>query len=102
MSYKDIITDENGDIEFLNGDLKVNESDAQHVDHIITTDKGQFRQFPLLGVGIGRLLNGTPNQIEVQQQIRLNLESDGYNVRQITIDNTKGFDIDIDAERKNV
>jgi hypothetical protein len=102
MSYKDIITDENGDIEFVNGDLKIDESDAQHVDHIVTADKGQFRQFPLVGVGIGRLLNGTPNKIEVQQQIKVNLESDGYNVRQITIDQTNGFDINIDAERKNV
>ena len=102
MSYKDLITDENGDIQFLGGDFKIDESDAQHVEHIVFTDKGQFRQFPLLGVGIGRLLNGSPNRIEIQQQIKLNLESDGYNVRSVGVDLSDGLNLDIDAERKNV
>lgn len=102
MSYKDIITDATGDIQFVNGDFRIEESDAQHVEHIVFTDKGQFRQYPLIGVGIGRLLNGSPNKVEIQQQIKLNLESDGYNVRSVSVGLSDGLDLDIDAERKNI
>ena len=52
--FKDIIVDQTGDLEILNGDIFVNESDSQHLEFIITADKGQFRQFPLIGVGIRR------------------------------------------------
>lgn len=100
--YKDLIIDPTGDLVFINGDIKVDESDTQHVDHIVVADKGQFRQFPLIGVGILRMINGSPNRQELKQQIKLQLESDGYNVRQIAIDPNDMLSIEIDAERKNV
>ena len=100
-TYKDLIVDETGDLIIVNGDVKIDESDTQHVDHIVVADKGQFRQFPLIGVGILRMVNGSPNPQELKQQIKLQLESDGYNVRQITIDPNDMLSINIDAERKN-
>lgn len=103
MAYKDMITDQSNDLEFVNGDIRINESDSQHVEHIMIADKGQFRQFPLIGVGIKRQLNGSFNPQEVKQNIKLQLESDGYNVRQVVIEPTiDDFKIDIDAERKNI
>ena len=99
--FKDIIIDDDGDISFFNGDFKVKESDSQHVEHIMISDRGQFRQFPLIGVGIYRLFSGSPNVQFVRQQIKLQLESDGYNVRQITINPQNITEIEIDAERKN-
>lgn len=102
MSYKDLITDADGDLIFLNGDIKIDESDTQHVEHILIADKGQFRQFPLIGVGIARYYNGSINKQELKQSVKLQLESDGYNVRQIVVDTTDKLKIDIDADRKNV
>jgi hypothetical protein len=102
MSYKDLITDADGDLIFLNGDIKIDESDTQHVEHILIADKGQFRQFPLIGVGIARYYNGSINKQELKQSVKLQLESDGYNVRQIVVDTTEKLKIDIDADRKNV
>jgi hypothetical protein len=99
--FKDIITDENGDLIILNGDFKVNESDSQHVEHIVIADKGQFRQFPLIGVGIKKTINGSVNPQRVKQQIKLQLESDGFNVRQIEVNPNDPLNIQIDAERKN-
>lgn len=100
MAYKDIITDSNNDLEIVNGDFKVDESDSQHVEHILIADKGQFRQHPLIGVGINRQMNGSINPQEIRQTIKLQLESDGYNVRKIDIDPSDEMKIDIDAERK--
>jgi len=97
-TYKDIITDSDGDLIIDSGDLKFDESDSQHVEHILTADKGHFRQFPLVGVGIKRMTNGEFNSQEIKQTIKLQLESDNYFVKNISVDNGQ---INIDAERKN-
>jgi hypothetical protein len=103
-TFTDIITDADGDLEILNGDLFINDSDSQHVEMILTADKGQFRQFPLIGVGLRKFINDaflTSSQA-IKQAIKLQLESDGYNVRKLDVSNvTKGI-IDIDATRKNI
>lgn len=101
-TFKDLKTDENNDLIILNGDFKIDDSDSQHVEHILIADKGQFRQFPLIGMGIGRSLNGSINSQSLRQQIKIQLESDGFNVRQIQIDPNDELKIDIDAERKNI
>lgn len=102
MAFKDVILDSDGDMEILNGDIFINESDSQHVEMILTADKGQFRQFPLIGVGIKKFSNGPFSPQAIKQSIKLQLESDGYNVRKIDVSKiTKGI-IDIDAKRKNI
>lgn len=98
--FKDIITDSTNDLIIENGDFKLNESDSQHVEHIITADKGQFRQWPLIGVGINRLINGSINPQALKQVVKLNLESDNYNVRLIEIDSIDKLSINVDAQRK--
>lgn len=102
MSYKDLITDADGDLVFVNGDVKIDESDTQHVEHILIADKGQFRQFPLIGVGISRYYNGSVNKQALKQSVKLQLESDGYNVRQIVVETNENLKIEVDADRKNV
>lgn len=97
--FKDIITDTDFDLSIVNGDISVLESDSQHIDHIITADKGHFRQFPLVGVGIVNFLNSSTEEQEIRQIIKLQLEADGFAVRQIKI---SGSNIEIDAERKSV
>lgn len=98
-TFKDIITDTDFDLSIVNGDISVLESDSQHIDHIITADKGHFRQFPLVGVGIVNFLNSSTEEQEIRQLIKLQLEADGFAVRQIKI---SGSNIEIDAERKSV
>ena len=98
--FKDIITDSTNDLIIENGDFKLNESDSQHVEHIITADKGQFRQWPLIGVGINRLINGSINPQALKQVVKLNLESDNYNVRLIEVDSIDKLSINVDAQRK--
>jgi len=99
--FKDIIVDQTGDLEILNGDIFVNESDSQHLEFIVTADKGQFRQFPLIGVGIRRFSSGPFDAQAIRQAIKLQLESDGYNVRKVSVSNNGTGQIEIDATRKN-
>lgn len=82
---KDILL--GGDIEFDllidNGDFVVGNSDEQNVRCILEANQGQFRQFPFVGVGIRRMLNGFVEGKE-RRFIQLQLESDGYKADRIT------------------
>lgn len=98
MAVQDLITDNTtNDLVILGGDLVVGASDQQHVQHILTADRGQIRQFPFVGLGIAKNFNGVVNIAETKKSIRLQLKSDGYEVRQVIV--TPDFQISIDAER---
>lgn len=95
---KDILI--NDDIAFKNGDLVVGDSDAQHIEHILTAKPGHFYQFPTLGVGIVDEIKASVNKQALRQRIKQNLESDNYRINKIEV----GGDIDqlitsIDATR---
>ena len=88
------------DIAIFNGDLKVIESDQQHVEHILTAKPGHFFEFATLGVGVDDNKLGNINQQVLKQQIRANLEADNYRVNKIEITGTiEDFQVEIAAER---
>lgn len=98
--FKDIITDETGDLTLQNGDLLLGLSDSQHVEHIVLADKGHYRQNPLIGVGLARYLNGNINPVALEQEIKTNLEADNYTVNRVEIDPNSVGTLNIDAERR--
>ncbi len=95
---KDILLDTDGDLQIRNNDLYVNESDQQHVEHILRANKGHYRQYPLVGIAVDQNLNGSINPQELKQEIKLQLIADNYTVKQIKID--EDFEISINAKRK--
>jgi len=86
-----------GELVVKDGDFFVAESDQQHIEHILIADIGQFRQWPLIGVGIRRQLNGSVNRTDLKQQIRTQLKSDNFTVTRIDI--SRDYSITIDARR---
>jgi len=93
---KDILLDDNNELQFRNGDFLVEESDGQHIQDILIAAPGHYKQYPLLGANITNGLNGS-NTIEFKRNIRLQLESDGMEVETINFNNDQ---ININAERK--
>lgn len=89
---------ENDDLVIINGDLLVGESDQMHIEHIVRAEKGHFRQFPLLGVGIRKELSGDINPHELKQDIKTQLIGDNYSVKQIIV--PPDFKISVNAVRK--
>ena len=60
MGRQDLDTDnEQKDIviDALTGDFIARDSDKAHIDYIVNTSVGQWKQSPLLGVGIFTFLN---------------------------------------------
>lgn len=83
-------------IDPLTGDFLIGDSDAQHVQDIINSWAGWWKEFPTLGVGVKRYL-GKPGGVQVlKRTIKIHLKSDGYRTDNIII---KGNEVFITGER---
>jgi hypothetical protein len=78
----DIGLGETGDLMIRDGDFVMGISDAQHVGLLVRLHKGNLKHEPLVGVGEKRLINGVVDG-EIRREIQLQLESDGYRVKEI-------------------
>jgi hypothetical protein len=95
-----MITDylfENGDLAIQNGDFVIGNSSNQHQEHILLAHKGEYREFPELGVGIKDML-GDDNIDFWLIEIKKNLQYDGMQVENVLFDNEGNINIDGDYE----
>jgi len=74
------------------GDIKIGDSDNYNITYINYAYKGQFYNYPLLGVGIIDYINSPDNDARVlRREINRELEKDGYELEQIqAIENSEG------------
>ena len=99
MGRQDLDTDnEQKDIviDALTGDFIARDSDKAHIDYIVNTSVGQWKQSPLLGVGIFTFLNAAGGLQTAKRVIQTQLTDDGYRVDKITT--TEAGELDIIAE----
>jgi hypothetical protein len=89
MDAKDIQV-VNDEVQIKNGDFYVNDSDQQHVEHILKANPGQFYQHPLIGVGVFRYTNASVNPSAVKQRIKLHLKSDNYRIDKLVVKQDPG------------
>lgn len=75
---QDILIDEDYELTFSDGDFATGESDQQHLALIIKTPPGAWKQFPTQGVGIDMYTGSTGRNKEIQREISVKSESDGY------------------------
>lgn len=82
---QDIIVDpkDDNDLVVYQGDFFIAYADFQHTAHVVEADQGQYKQWPLVGVGIRRYLNGDIDGT-VRRLIQVQLDSDGIKSRNIT------------------
>jgi hypothetical protein len=76
----------NYDLTIKDGDFVVGESTAQHKQHLIVSYPGEFRQYPIVGVGIGKYLNGE-NLEGLSAELRRQFELDGLNIDSLSVTN---------------
>ena len=84
----DILLDRNGDLNFKNGDLDIGYSDNQHQEHILIANKGEYREFPELGVGIHQMLDDD-NYMSVLIEAKKNLDKVGANLIGVSLTKVK-------------
>jgi hypothetical protein len=80
---KDIIF--NDDLEILGGDFRVLPSDEQHIEHILRTWLGHWKEFPLLGVGIDLFRASAGKTGKLKTDIVTQLTKDGYQINKVVV-----------------
>ena len=81
------------------GDFAITESDTRHVDDIIDSWIGHWKEFPSVGVGIKRKQSESGSIQRISREIQTQLVADGYNVQGIQID--KDSNVYVTGKRKN-
>lgn len=73
---------------FKDGDLNVGYSDEQHIDNVMMSAPGHFKQHPLIGVDILQYVHAPMSPAVVRQlnrKIKLQIEADGGKQTKIDI-----------------
>jgi hypothetical protein len=91
----------NNELDFTGGDFVISDSDLQHQEDIISENIGSYKQYPTLGVGIISYLNSSGSEGVLRRSIQLNLQNDGYYVKEIRFSSTSVNEFTVDAERRS-
>lgn len=87
---QDILLDDENELIIRNGDFTVGEADRQHVEHIIITHPGEYKNTPLLGFAAVTKLKSTINDMQFKRDLKIQLNYDGY--QNPRIDTSSGFE----------
>ncbi|MCI2229590.1 hypothetical protein MC378_10460 [Polaribacter sp. MSW13] len=80
---KDILLDETGDLAIANGDFIVGESLDQEVAALLQMNKGELKEYPIIGTDLIRLINSNTSAIELKQIIKTELKRDGKSYQEL-------------------
>jgi len=76
------------DLVIFNGDFRLINSNEQHIEHIIYSYIGHYKEFPNLGVGID-LYRASSGQVgRLKSEIVNQLTNDGYIINKVVVDNS--------------
>lgn len=98
-----ILLGDNGDLQvkvmrdssrLITQGLVVGESDYEHVKLIVESSQGDFKDFPVLGVG-ERYLKSVGRAAEMRADILTQLELDGYKA-DVRVSDTGKLEIDVE------
>ena len=96
---KDFLLDENNDLATADGDFITGDSDDQHVELLLMLAKGELKESPTIGVGLNRFLGKQNTSLaELQREVKVGLQADGYKVKSITTGDNGQFDLDYELE----
>ena len=79
----DILLDENGDLVIANGDFVVGDSIDQEVATLLQLNKGELKEFPILGPDLIKLINSNTSEVELRQIIKTELKRDGKSYQEL-------------------
>jgi hypothetical protein len=89
----ELLLNENGDLSTENGDFVTGFSDNQHQEHILIATKGEYKEFPEIGVGIVQMLSDD-DWTSVLIEAKKNLEYDGMKINNVKFEENGNLTID--------
>ena len=75
---QDILLDDLGDLTFSDGDFSLGESNEQHAILIVNTSPGSWKEYPIIGVGIGAFVSSSGQESTIKRRISVQMEKDGF------------------------
>lgn len=78
METYDIILDSDGELQEVSGDFKKGDNANNLLSYLIQANKGEYKEYPLLGMGINNYLNDTKNPQQIKRDIRVQLSADVF------------------------
>jgi len=67
---KDLLLDENNDLLFKNGELVIGEREMQDIGLIIGSNEGDWKEYPLVGMGMPKYVKQADTQEKVASKLR--------------------------------
>ena len=75
---KDILTNDNNELIIQEGDFVIESSEDQHIEAILRSEKGHWKESPMMGVGIVSEVNLTGRIENLEREIMLQLKVDDW------------------------
>ena len=75
--------------------LTIGDTDYQNIRLIVLSNKGDFKEHPILGVGAERYLKSVGREHELRREIAVQLDAVGYGKADVTV--TKDGLVDINV-----
>ena len=87
---------DDGDLVIESGDFAIaDDSRLQETRAILVTSPGNWKQFPLVGVGEDAFIEG-PITAELRRTIALQMQADGKRLRGLTLTPVGGLKVDVE------
>jgi hypothetical protein len=97
----DLLLDNEGDLIVRNGDLIIGNGDQQNITDILQSSKGEYKRSPQIGLNAANFVSGTTPDQDIKVQAKLQLELDGFRVKEIVVTKEDGvINIEPYAERE--
>lgn len=81
------------------GDFAAGYSDLLHQQHLLESNTGCYRPYPLAGCGIRQYINSSGTQGEIKRLVTIQLQADNYKVNDVSFPAGNSFTISINADR---
>jgi hypothetical protein len=97
---QDLLLSDDYDLDTADGDLVTGPGDDQAAALLLLTDLGEWKESPLVGIGLRRYQSGPFDQTQrgtLQRAARLQFEKDGFTVRSCNV--SADAELDLDAYR---
>lgn len=93
---QDFTVDDNYDLVIKNGDFAIGDSNSQEIDLLVRSFKGDWKQYPLLGAELLRLVKGRATEVRIKRDITEELKDDGFRTIRVKVDLPI---VEVDAKR---
>lgn len=91
---KDFIIEE--DLLIVDHDFALQEADQQNLQHLLLSQKGSYKEFPILGVGIKKFINSpdATSRLRLENEIDKQLTYDNFYVKTLDVNDLQNIRID--------